>query len=67
MKYSPRRISCLGLTDGECLEQLWSYLRKFSGMTKQMTASHRIDVLEAALDHYRQGVRAKMGEFHMTL
>ena len=31
-------------------------------MTKQMTASHRIDVLEAALEHYSLGIRAKIGE-----
>lgn len=41
-----------GLTDGEVLERLWSFLRRFSKMTKEMRPSHRVDVLTDALLYY---------------
>ena len=33
------------MVDGEVMERLWSYLRLFRKMTKEMTASHREDIL----------------------
>ncbi len=50
--YSPRRNEGFGLTDGEGIERLWSYLRKFCYMTKEMTPSRRTDILSEALLHY---------------
>ena len=38
-----------GLSDGEGMERLWSYMRRFSAMTKEMQPSHRIDVLTDAI------------------
>ncbi|XP_028412340.1 uncharacterized protein LOC114535157 [Dendronephthya gigantea] len=52
LEFSPRRSDNFGLSDGEQLERLWSYLRRFSKMTKEMRPSHRIDVLSDALLHY---------------
>ncbi|XP_028417790.1 uncharacterized protein LOC114542444 isoform X2 [Dendronephthya gigantea] len=52
LQYSPRRVDGFGLTDGEQLERLWSYLRRFGKMTKEMRPSHRIDVLSDAILHY---------------
>ena len=49
---SPRYQTGFGLTDGEIMEQLWSFLRRFSKMTKEMQPSHRIDVLTDALLYY---------------
>ena len=49
---SPRHKEGFGLTDGEVLERLWSFLRRFSKMTKEMRPSHRIDILTDALLHY---------------
>ena len=43
-----------GLTDGEVLERLWSFLRRFSKMTKEMRPAHRVDVLTDALLYYSQ-------------
>ena len=40
------------MTDGEGVERLWSYLRRFARMTKEMRPSHRIDILCDALLHY---------------
>ena len=33
------------MVDGEVLERLWSYLSQFRKMTKEMSASHREDIL----------------------
>ena len=33
---------------------MWSYLRRFSRMTKEMRPSHRIDILTDAIIYYRQ-------------
>ena len=35
----------IGLSDGEVKERLWSYLRQFGRMTKEMHPSHSTDVL----------------------
>ncbi|XP_028411455.1 uncharacterized protein LOC114534011 isoform X3 [Dendronephthya gigantea] len=50
--FGPRRKEGFGLTDGEGIERLWSYLRGFSSMTKEMTAGRRVDVLTDALLHH---------------
>ncbi|XDV31418.1 hypothetical protein PO909_034107 [Leuciscus waleckii] len=52
IKYSTRRLSGFGLTDGEGMERLWSFLRRFARVTKEMTPSHRLDLLTDALLHY---------------
>ncbi|XP_064384583.1 uncharacterized protein LOC135333546 isoform X3 [Halichondria panicea] len=52
LTYSPRVLTGCGLTDGEAMERLWSYLRRFAKSTKEMRPSHRIDVLTSALLHY---------------
>lgn len=61
INYSPLRCNGIGLSDGECVERLWSYLRRFSHMTKEMRPSHRIDVLTHALLHYAERTTAKLG------
>ena len=45
----PLRCVGVGLSDGEVMERLWSYLRRFSRMTKEMRPAHRVDVLVHAL------------------
>ncbi|XP_033743002.1 uncharacterized protein LOC117329255 [Pecten maximus] len=60
--YSPRRTAGLGLTDGEQMERLWSYLGKFSRITKEMTPENRIDLLVDGLIHYGQKVKLSLGE-----
>ena len=34
------------------MERLWSYLRRFSRMTKEMRPAHRLDILAHALLYY---------------
>ncbi len=65
--YSPRRVAGFGLTDGEGIERLWSYLRKFCYMTKEMTASNRTDLLTEALLHYARRINQRQGKLVLRL
>ena len=49
------------MSDGETMERLWSYLRRFSRMTKEMDPSHCIDVLTSALVYYGIQTNKKLG------
>ncbi|XDV22763.1 hypothetical protein PO909_027590 [Leuciscus waleckii] len=64
IKYSTRRLEGFGLTDGEGMERLWSFLRRFARVTKEMTPSHRLDLLTDALLHYG---RRKSTDLEMQL
>lgn len=59
--YNPRRQKGLGLTDGECVERLWSYLGKFSNISKEMTPENRTDLLVDGLLHYGKRIIQKQG------
>lgn len=48
----PLRCTGVGLIDGEVMERLWSYMRRFGRMTKEMRPAHRVDVLVHALVYY---------------
>lgn len=61
MLYGPRRCKGIGLSDGEVMERMWSYLRRFSRMTKEMRPSHRVDVISSALIHYGMLKKKKLG------
>ena len=56
-----------GLADGDTLERLWSYLRCFASMTKEMGASKRLDLLTDALIYYCRKERDKLGEQNSVL
>ena len=64
IEFNPRNISGFGLSDGEVMERLWSYLRRFSPMTKEMRPSHRIDVLTDGLLHYSRRSARNMCKFN---
>ena len=61
-KFNPRNIEGFGLTDGENVERLWSYLGRFSKMTKEMSSGNRIDLLSDALSHYCKLKQRKLGK-----
>ena len=65
MKYSVRWSDGFGLTDGEEMERLWAYLRRFSFITKEMTAVHRRDLLTDALLHYAKKKNSNIGKYYM--
>ena len=67
IKYNPRNILGFGLSDGEVVERVWSYLRRFSAMTKEMHPSHRIDVLSDALTYYCQKSARNLCTFNIYL
>ena len=52
MLFGPLRCEGIGPSDGEVMECLWSYLRCFDRMTKEMRLAHRTDVLVHALVYY---------------
>ena len=58
--YGPLRCEGIGLSDGEVMERMWSYLRRFTRMTKEMRPSHRIDVLSHALLYYGHVTKQKL-------
>lgn len=61
MNFAVRYLAEFGLMDGEGVERLWSYLRQFTAITKEMTPSHRIDLLTDGLLHYARRKNANMG------
>eukprot|EP00794_Sanderia_malayensis_P020812 gene20812-22855_t len=62
--YAVRFHSEFGLTDGEGVERLRSFIRRFTAITKEMTPSHRIDLLTDGLIHY---ARRKNSNIEKTL
>jgi Kyakuja-Dileera-Zisupton transposase len=52
----------VGLVDGETMERLWSYLRKFSKISKEMTPAHRMEQLTYALQHYARRKTCALGK-----
>ena len=58
--FGPRRCEGVGLTDGEIMERLWSFMRRFSRMTKEneTIASHY--VLCSALVYYGMQKKKKL-------
>ncbi|GBC40564.2 hypothetical protein GLOIN_2v1886648 [Rhizophagus irregularis DAOM 181602=DAOM 197198] len=53
LNYHPRACNSIGLTDGESLERLWSYLGRFSSTTRYMRPHHRLDILEKGIQHIK--------------
>ena len=45
-------VEGFGMSDGEVMERLWSYLRPTAKITKEMTPAHRVDTLTDFLMHY---------------
>ena len=61
---NPRNIVEFGLSDGEGVERLWSYMRRFAPMTKEMRPSHRTDVLTDALKYYARSSYCNIGDLN---
>lgn len=47
--FGPMKCRGIGLSDGEVMEHLWSYLTRFNRMTKEMRPAHRTEILAHAL------------------
>lgn len=48
------------------MERLWSYMRQFGKMTKEMRPSYRTDVPVHALVHYGRKSKAKLGNYNIV-
>lgn len=59
LEFGQRFVERTGLNDEEGVERLWSYLRKFSYITKEMTVSKRHYLLVDALEHYSNRIKEK--------
>lgn len=59
-EYSPLYCEGIGLSDGEVMERMWSYLRRYTRMTKEMCPAHRIDILSHALLYYGRSTKQKL-------
>lgn len=55
----------IGLVDGELMERLWSYLRSFNKITKEMTVENRIFLLSEALLYFGRKKMLKIGMFSL--
>ncbi|KAG2210432.1 hypothetical protein INT45_012182 [Circinella minor] len=52
IKYHPRLVKHFGLTDGETLERMWSFLSSMINMCRNMSSMNRRLTLTLALDAY---------------
>ncbi|KAH3788254.1 hypothetical protein DPMN_166389, partial [Dreissena polymorpha] len=52
MEYGQRFKGATALTDGQGIERLWSFLRGFNKITKEMSINNRQDLLTNALLHH---------------
>ena len=57
----------IGLSDGETMECLRSYLRWFGRITKEMRPAHQTDVLTHALVYYGIKTKCKLGKFNRLI
>ena len=64
--FSPWNKPDFGMTDGEVVEWLWSYLRRFARMIKEMHPAHR-SVLSDALFHYFRKSKENLGDYVLSL
>ena len=67
IQFRLRNLEGFRLSNGEGMERMWSYLRRFSRMTKEMRPSHRIDVLTDALVYYAQKSISSIGWFGVDI
>ncbi|OAV97612.1 hypothetical protein, variant [Puccinia triticina 1-1 BBBD Race 1] len=52
--YNPRFNSWWGLSDGECLERLWSFLSKLVSPLRVSTRLHRLTSIQAQADYHSE-------------
>ncbi|KAL0077275.1 hypothetical protein F4703DRAFT_1743185, partial [Phycomyces blakesleeanus] len=61
VKLNPKCRDGFGLTDGECLERLWSYLNRFVTMTRKMGQANRKLVLYRAIKFCNETKKVELG------
>lgn len=53
----------IGFNDGEGVERLWFYFRKFSFIIKEMIVLNRYYLLVDVLEYYLNRIKEKLGKF----
>ena len=66
LKYHPRIQEDIGLTDGESLERIWSYLGRFVSNTKHMRPAHRLDILSLAIQYILNQMITNLGNLFIN-
>ncbi|OAD79034.1 hypothetical protein PHYBLDRAFT_62201 [Phycomyces blakesleeanus NRRL 1555(-)] len=61
IKLNPKYRDEFGLTDGECLERLWSYLNRFVTMTRKMGQANQKLVLYRAIKFCNETKKVQLG------
>ena len=59
--YNPRRTVGCGLADGEATERMWSNLRRYSAITKEMGTSSRRQLLSEVCCHMTEHTLRTIG------
>ncbi|GBC10882.2 hypothetical protein GLOIN_2v1886648 [Rhizophagus irregularis DAOM 181602=DAOM 197198] len=67
LNYHPRACNSIGLTDGESLERLWSYLGRFFFYNKIYETHHRLDILEKGIQHISRKMISNLGNVQLNL
>ena len=49
------------------MERMWSYLRRFSRMTKEMRPAHRVEILTHALLYYGHSTKRKLRKLYSEI
>ncbi len=60
VKFAQQYIEGSGKPDGEQCERLWSYLRGFCAVTKEMTQANRNDALTDSILYYGRKSERKL-------
>lgn len=67
LTYGQRCKDGAGLNDGEGMERLWAYLRKFAPASKHMSLANREDLLTDALLAYSRRSFSQLGMHKFTV
>lgn len=65
LSYGQKFVVNTTLTDGEGIERLWSTLRRYKHITKEMSINNRHDFLTEALLHISGKMIWNMGKYYI--
>ncbi len=65
-KYSFNWLPGVGMTDGEALERIWSFLNALAARAKEMTSGHRHDFLNDVFNDMNIRRLCGLREYHCT-
>ncbi|PLW23183.1 hypothetical protein PCASD_14819 [Puccinia coronata f. sp. avenae] len=63
VKYNPRLNNWWGLSDGEGLERLWSFLSSLVSPLRVSTRLHRLNAIQSRSQYYSEGLTQSTGDW----